>query len=175
MQGMRALHQPDEASLPCVLLPQSRKRVDAAACRPPSGCGAHVRGARTRWWARTSSTLEDVVSERCPLGDARTEVSRAAWNSSANRQRRVEIMRDVSALEAVPGFPNGEKMARRSGVILQLAAQLDDVRVDRAAHHRRLVPPHLTQQLRALRDGAVAAHERHEEIELLRPERHRRA
>src|SRR5205823_343322 len=62
-------------------------------------------------------------------------------------------------------------MPRRRGVGLELAAQLGDVRVHRAAQHFGAVPPHLAQQVEPGHHGAAPPQQGDEQVELFRRER----
>src|SRR5467141_1920342 len=72
----------------------------------------------------------------------------------------------TSSGEAIACLPNRENVLRAGGIALQLAAQLGDVRVDRAAYDLRAVAPDFSQQLSAGDAGAVAPDQRQQQIVL---------
>src|SRR5437870_3470703 len=78
-------------------------------------------------------------------------------------------------IEPVAGFADGEDVARRRRVDLELAAQLGHVRVHRAAEHGGAVTPYLAQQLHPRRHRAASFDQGVQQVELLGCEAHRRA
>ena len=53
----------------------------------------------------------------------------------------------VLSLQPVAGFPHGENVAGLRRIVLELASELSDVRVDRATHDDRAVSPHFPHEL----------------------------
>src|SRR6266511_833395 len=76
------------------------------------------------------------------------------------------------AFQPVAGLAHRQNALGVRGIGLELTPQLRDVRVHRAAHDLRAVPPDLGQQLHAGGAGAVAAQQRKEQIVFLRCQGH---
>src|SRR5467141_2271601 len=72
----------------------------------------------------------------------------------------------MSPRETIAGFADRKNMSGVGGIALQLAPQLGDVGIDRAAHDLRAVAPDFSQQLSAGDAGAVAPDQRQQQIVL---------
>src|SRR5450432_4209700 len=72
-----------------------------------------------------------------------------------------------SKLEAIPGFARREDVPGERGLVLELAAQLSDVRIDGAGYRRVGVAPDPAQELEPRHDGASPHPQRDEQVELL--------
>ena len=61
----------------------------------------------------------------------------------------------------------GEKAPGAFKTIGELSSELGNVRIDRSAHYRRMIPPHRLQQLRARDHLTRTLHEREKQLVLL--------
>src|SRR5579872_1215575 len=77
-------------------------------------------------------------------------------------------------LQPVSRLPHRQDVPRHRGIALQLAPQIGDVRVERAAHDVRLVAPHFLEQLDPRRRCALASNERQQQLHLQRRQLYRR-
>src|SRR3989442_15816273 len=111
-----------------------------------------------RAWKPASRKMRALPASQA-LG--RTSIGPSMW-----RRRKASALL-MSPRQAVAGFANREDVLRIGGIALQLAAQLGDVRVDRAAHHLGAVAPDFRQQLRAGDARAVAPDQGQQQIVFL--------
>src|SRR3954454_19670720 len=92
-----------------------------------------------------------------------------AWTLRVPTRDRVaepyrNCVRSVLAREAVADLPDRHDVPRLRGMLLELAPQLGDVRIDGATHHERAVSPHFRQQILARRHRTLSAQQREQEI-----------
>src|SRR6266851_10364337 len=99
----------------------------------------------------------------------RTSIGPSTWS----RWRMSALL--MSLRETIAGFANSQNMSGTSGIALQLAAQLGDVGVDRAAHHFSAIAPDFGQQLGARDARTVAPDQGQQPIVFLGCERDGRA
>src|SRR5262252_8434514 len=121
------------APLPSTSVPP-RMRMSTRCCAPSSA------GRNTHSAAPSAEYTRVIFTRR------RCRVTR----------RRARPCRDRSVLYSVAGLANGEDVPRLGRVVLELAPQLGDVRVDRAAVHLARVSPDLLEQLAPRRNLAAA-------------------
>src|SRR5690242_2696362 len=77
--------------------------------------------------------------------------------------------------DAVACLSHGQNVARVSRIVFELSAQLGHMGVDRTADDLSIIAPHVAEEIESWDDRSVATEERHQQLELLRPQRHGKA
>src|SRR5215208_5074184 len=72
-----------------------------------------------------------------------------AKHSHRRRFRRC----NAASIQSISHSPDSANVRRYAWIRFDLFAQLEDVRVERAAHHTFAISPHLAQQFGACHDG----------------------